>query len=370
MRVAFMHRSLAGGGTEADLRQMAIGLAARGHDLHVFTAKPVPLDGVTVHRVPIVRAGRTARVLSFGVLAPRRVRREAWDVVVGFGRTVAQDVVRVGGGTHLGYLTAMEQAGLRGRKRGPYHRAILWLERRMFATDQAARVLAVSGRVADEVMRDYAVGADRVRVFYTGVDMQRFPPRLRTVARERVRSELGIETGRVCVAVGTGFARKGFDALLACWERSPPRDTTLVVAGDDERLATYRRRAESHSMRGPVRILGPRTDVPALLAAAEVLCLPSRQEAFGNVVLEALASGIPVVATRTVGATELLDEACADLLVGDPTDAAALTGAIDRALDDGWEARRQASRTLAERHPWSRHLDEVERFFGEVGHAR
>jgi UDP-glucose:(heptosyl)LPS alpha-1,3-glucosyltransferase len=370
MRVAFMHRALAGGGTEADLRQMAVGLAARGHDLHVFTAKPAPLDGVTVHRVPLVRAGRTVRLLSFGIVAPRQVRRQTWDVVVGFGRTVAQDVVRVGGGTHRSYLTAMERAGLRGRRRGPYHQAILWLERRMFAAAQGARVLAVSRRVADEVMRDYAVGRVRVRVIYNGVDLERFHPRLRAVEYARVRGGLGIDTTRVCVAVGTGFARKGFDALLACWERCPPRDTTLVVAGNDERLAAYRRRFLSDRTRGAVRILGPRDDVPALLAAADVLCLPSRQEAFGNVVLEALATGVPVVATRTVGATELLDGRATELLVDDPDDAVALAGTIERALDDEWEVRRQAARALAERHPWSRHVDDVERLLAEVCHGR
>ena len=75
--------------------------------------------GVTVRRVRIVRGGRLVRLLSFAVAAPRAVARETWDVVVGFGRTPRQDVVRVGGGTHRSYLARMEAAGLRGRTRGP-----------------------------------------------------------------------------------------------------------------------------------------------------------------------------------------------------------------------------------------------------------
>src|SRR5215470_16796718 len=109
MRIAFMHRSLDGGGTEADLRRMASGLVARGHEVHVFCAKAgTPPPGVGVRRVPVVRAGRVARLLSFAVGAPRAVARERWDVVVGFGRTLRQDVVRVGGGTHRTYLGRME----------------------------------------------------------------------------------------------------------------------------------------------------------------------------------------------------------------------------------------------------------------------
>src|SRR5581483_11736547 len=86
-------------GTEADLRRMACGLAARGHELHVFAADgAASLPGVTLRRVPIVRAGRLARLLSFALAAPRAVARERWDLVVGFGRTPRQDVVRGGGG--------------------------------------------------------------------------------------------------------------------------------------------------------------------------------------------------------------------------------------------------------------------------------
>src|SRR5262249_31035211 len=157
MRIAFMHRSLSGGGTEADLRRMATGLAARGHSLHVFAASAdAPPPGVVAHRVPIARAGRWARLVSFALVAPRLVAGGRWDVVVGFGRTPRQDVVRVGGGTHRSFLAAMAAAGHR-RGGGPYHRTLLALERRMFAPEGHRRVLAVSRRVADEVTRDYAV---------------------------------------------------------------------------------------------------------------------------------------------------------------------------------------------------------------------
>jgi UDP-glucose:(heptosyl)LPS alpha-1,3-glucosyltransferase len=371
MRIAFMHRGLTGGGTEGDLRRMASGLAARGHAMHVFvaSARDVP-PGVTAHHVPVVRAGRWARLLSFALTAPRLVGRERWDVVVGFGRTPRQDVVRVGGGTHRSYLAAMAAHGRPGRGRGPYHRTILWLERRMFATDGHQRVLAVSRRVADEVVRDYGVARDRIRVVYNGVDLERFHPGRRPVEGARVRAELGIGRRRACVAIGTGYARKGFDLLLAAWRDAPPDDAVLVLVGGDQQLGRYRRLADAPDVRGRVLVLGPRPDVDAILAAADVLCLPSRQEAFGNVVLEAAAAGVPAVTSAAVGAAELLDGELASLVVDDPSRPGALRDAIARALGPGWEARSAAARRLAERHPWSRHLDEVERLLNEVANAR
>src|SRR5216117_317204 len=370
VRIAFMHRRLAGGGTEADLRRMAAGLAARGHEVHVFAARvDAAPPGVTLRRVPVVRAGRLARLLSFAALAPRLVAHERWDVVVGFGRTPRQDVVRVGGGTHRSYLARMEAAGLRGGWRGPYHRAILRLEARAFAPGAYRRVLAVSERVRDEVAADYHVPPERIRVLYNGVDLERFHPARRGVLGPVLRRALGLVDGeRVSAAIGSGFARKGFDLLLRLWREAPPRDTALVLVGDDERLASYRRQAEALGRR--VRVTGPRPDVEAVLAAADVACLPSRQEAFGNVVLEACAAGVPVVTARRAGAAELLRGPLAALVVDDPEDLVALARALAHALGPEHDALAHAARARAEDFPWDEHLDRLEALLAEVARGR
>ena len=364
MRIAFMHRSLAGGGTEADLRRTATGLAARGHDVHVFTARPnAALAGVTVHRVPAVRAGRLVRLLSFAAAAPRAVAETRFDVVVGFGRTLRQDVLRVGGGTHRSYLAAMEAAGLRSRWRGPYHRAVLWLERRAYAASR--RVLTVTHVAGEEIARDYGVGAERIAVVYNGVDLERFHPRHRVTLGPPARHALGIRPGaRVCVGIGSGFRRKGFDLLLRLWREAPPADAVLVLVGNDERLARWRR--EAAALGGRAVVTGPRDDVEAMLAAADIACVPSRQEAFGNVVLEACAAGVPVVTTRRAGAAELLGPPLDALVVDDPEDLRALAAAIARALGPDAPALGAAARACAEAHPWDEHLERIEGLLGEV----
>jgi UDP-glucose:(heptosyl)LPS alpha-1,3-glucosyltransferase len=304
----------------------------------------------------VLRAGRTARLLSFAVLAPPLVRREQYDVVVGFGRTLRQDVIRVGGGTHASYLARMRAGGMRGSAIGPYHRAILWLERRMFATGACRGVVAVSERAAREVYADYRVPREAMQVIYNGVDLERFRPRRASAEVAALRTELGISPGeRMCLGAGSGFMRKGFDLLLRLWREQPPPRTHLVLAGRDERLAAFRREAGRS-----VHVLGQRDDVPLLMAAADVVCVPSRQEAFGNVVLEALASGTPVVTSRVVGAAELLAPPLDALVIERPDDLAALRAALVRALADQHASYASASRALAEARPWPRHLDELE----------
>ena len=138
----------------------------------------------------------------------------------------------------------------------------------------------------------------------------------------------------------------------------------LVVVGDDERIGTFRRSAGTSAI-----LTGPRHDVEALLAAADVACVPSRQEAFGNVVLEACAAGVPVVTSRLAGAAELLDGALAGLVVDDPEDEEALAAALARALGPEGPALGRAGRLRAEALPWVAHVERLEAFLGEVARA-
>jgi UDP-glucose:(heptosyl)LPS alpha-1,3-glucosyltransferase len=360
VRIAFLHRQLEGGGTEADLVRMATGLAVRGHDMHVYCARTAGAPaGVRIHRVPVLPAGRVARLLSFAVLAPRAAARERYDLVVGFGRTLRQDVVRVGGGTHVSYLAEMRDAGVRGAATGPYHRAILWLEGRMFARGAARAVLTVSRRAADEVHRDYGVAAERVHVLYNGVDLERFHPQRDSAAAVALRAGLGLGSeDRLCLGVGSGFVRKGFDLLLELWRRRPPARTHLALVGRDARPSVLRPEAPGASR---IHALGSRDDVPLLMGAADVLCVPSRQEAFGNVVLEGMASGTPVVTSRRVGAAELIEPPLDALVIERPEAADDLESALARALGPAHAAYAAAARAAAEARPWSRHLDELER---------
>src|SRR5207253_3975167 len=149
--------------------------------------------------------------------------------------------------------------------------------------------------------------------------------------------------------------RKGFDLLLGLWRTAPPPHAVLALVGGDERLGAYRR--EASRLAGRVAVTGPRDDVAALLAAADVVCVPSRQEAFGNVVLEACAAGVPRVTSRRTGAAELLDGPLAALVVDDPEDLDALARALSHALGPAHDALAQAARPPAEEFPWDQPLD-------------
>ncbi len=340
MRLALVHKRYDRiGGAEWDCYELSRQLAARGHDVHLVVGEsrvPVP-DGITLHRVPVIRAGQLAKLLSFTARAPAVWRDVDADVVVGFGRTIGHDLFRVSGGCHLGYLARVAAERGRGealrQRLSPYQQALLAIERRQYAPGAYRKILAVSELSRDEILALYPrVPADDVAVLHYGVDATRFHPDNRARHGADVRRELGIPLEQpVVLLVGSGFVRKGVDTLLAIWRRQPPRGAALVVVGNDQHLVARRR--EATEIAGRVIFTGARRDVERLYAAADVFTLPSLYEGCPVAILEALASGLPVVTSRATGAPELLTGALAGLLVDDPRDQAAVAAALDAALD-------------------------------------
>ncbi len=377
MRIGLVHKRYDRlGGAEGDCYELSWRLAARGHDVRVVTGEcrvAVP-PGVRVHRVPVLRAGQIAKLLSFALRAPRVWRTLDADAVIGFGRTVGHDLFRASGGCHRRFLErrVAEEGGLaRLRWLRPYQRALLAIERRQYAPGGYRAILTVSARSRDEILSTYPrVPSGDVAIVHYGVDVQRFHPGRRAEDGAAARRELGIPPEQpVVLCVGTGFRRKGVDHLLDLWAEGPPAGAAFVVVGNDQHLAAYRRRAGE--LRGPVVFTGPRSDVERLYAAADAFTLPSMFDAFGMVVLEALASGLPVVAARDIGAAEVLTGPLGELLVDEASDHTALRAALMRALDpERRPALAHAARTIAEQASIDRSVDEIERWCAVVAKER
>ena len=133
------------------------------------------------------------------------------------------------------------------------------------------------------------------------------------------------------LALGRLHPNKGFDVLLAALARAPRLH--LWLAGEGDLRLTLERQAAALGIAERVRFLGWRDDIPALLAAADFLVCPSRHEPLGNVVIEAWAAGLPVIATASEGPRALIVDGKSGLLVP-VDDADALASAMRRLADD------------------------------------
>lgn len=215
-----------------------------------------------------------------------------------------------------------------------------------------------------------SLGADADRVFcaYNTVDIARFDQESRLTLEQRARFKryLGVKTSKVVLFCGQLIERKGLSDLIPAFAglvRQDP-DVTLVLVGSGRGERRYRVLCQSLGVSDNVLFTGfvTRDDLPRYYAIADLFVLPSRQEAWGYVINEALACGVPVVTTCVVGAsTDLIQDGKNGYKVP-PADPAALGAALRKFFDMGTDraAFREGARQLIEPFTISRAADAYE----------
>jgi UDP-glucose:(heptosyl)LPS alpha-1,3-glucosyltransferase len=352
------------GGVERATAGLVGALVEHGYDVHLLSPRgQAPLRGVTLHTLSLPPLPPAARVLALAASARRAVARASWDVVQSHERTLCQHVYRAGEGCHRAYLASEA----RPRARGLYHRIVLALERRVFA--RTPRIVAIAEAGRREIEALYGVTASRLSVVYNGVDLERFHPRNRARDRGPARSEAAIPASAfTALFVGSGFARKGLATAIEGFAASSDRQSRLVVLGKGD-TSGYRALASRLGIGERVVWLGARDDLERWYAAADIVVLPSRYEPFGNVHLEALAAGLPVVASRRAGGAEVIADGINGAIVN-PTDARALAAALDRFRERSQDELSEAARRSAEPYTYASQVEGFAKIYSSLARAR
>ena len=372
MRIALLTRRFDphGGGTERDLIVTAQCLRASGHQAVIFAHEVRgPSKDFALHRVRGLSLGRTAALLSFAYQAPIAARRAGADLILSFARTIGADVIRSGGSAHLSYVRAARRwrsaLEWNAMRMSPYHRAQMFIERRGFTSPKLRVAIAVSNLVRDDLMREFRLPASKAVTLYNGVDLERFTPPRDDAERGKLRTSLGIADQVPIVAfVGSGWGRKGLKSLLAAWPKVT-RGAHLVVVGADQNARWYQREAHRHAIASRVHFVGALPEVTQIFHAVDAVALPSLFEPFGNVILEAMASGAPVLASAQSGATELLPEPMQRFVVVDPTNPDEIAQKMNALLDADRQLRTLA-RATAEKYTWRNYAANLEKIISVV----
>jgi glycosyltransferase involved in cell wall biosynthesis len=314
---------------------------------------------IPVHpRVPGVDASLDrlllAKVWRFHQMANRVVaaREDEYDLVMGCGHTLSRPhTVNAVHFVHGAWLQSpshpFRSAGwsLGAAYQGLFsHMNARW---EITSLRQAEHIVAVSDKVRDE-LRALGLPGDRIETVVNGVDTEEFRPG----PADRTALQLPADVPLALFAGDIRSTRKNLDTVLRALPQVP--SLHLAVAGSLEG-SPYPALAEALGLSDRVHFLGFRRDMPALMRAADVFTFPSRYEACTLALLEALASGLPVVTARSTGGSELITEACGAVL-DDPDDQSALAEALNTMLahPDRHAAMGRAARAVAEAHSWRR----------------
>ncbi|HTP48158.1 MAG TPA: glycosyltransferase family 4 protein [Casimicrobiaceae bacterium] len=255
--------------------------------------------------------GRLWRDWSFARAVCRSIARKPPELVQSHERLLCCDVYRAGDGVHAAWL----QERLRGESAlarwlmewSPYHRYVLDMERRLFASPALRAVICNSKMVRDEIRERFGLPEERLHVIYNAVDSEVFSPQLREHGAA-VRAKLGVPEGAtVFLLIGSGYVRKGVATAISALARLPS-DTYLFVAGHDKARGGYKRLAQRLGVARRVALLGAHEDVRPFYGAADAFVLPTLYDPCPNAALEAMACGLPVITSDKCGAAELVLE--------------------------------------------------------------
>jgi UDP-glucose:(heptosyl)LPS alpha-1,3-glucosyltransferase len=348
-------------GQQRYLWRLGAWLAGRGHDVRMLTVRAQPdrvetAPGVTLERLDdLGRRALRRRVESLELdallLNPERSRSY---------RGVQANVLRSAYGTEhyvqklRSFRSPAERALRTALRLNPWDAAERRWERAFYeATSPAPEIVAQSRYMKAQITGSYDVPEDRVHVIHNAVDTDEYSVEARTALRDEMRARWSIPAGACCLLVlAHNFRLKGLWDILPALAAGGAPDVHLLVVGRGTGRAQRskaRRLVSGLGLEGRVTLAGPIRPALHAHAAADALIHLSWHDSFGFVVLEAMACGLPVVTTRFVGASELVEDGASGLLV-DPGSRDEIARAIEelRDLDVRTRMGRRAAATGAE----------------------
>lgn len=362
------------GGGELMLDRIITALAARGVGVKLIARRWEARPGVAFVPCNPPRFPRGSRDSRFANAACAIVRSGSTTLVQSHERIDCCDIFRAGDGVHAAYLAhrarGMGFAAKLLQKFSAYHRDVLRLERRMFESERLKAVIVNSEMVADEIVAFYGYPQERIHLIPNGIDLDRFNSGKQSELRAATRKRLGVaQDKKVLILVGSGYDRKGLRAAIETLALSGT-NAELWVVGRDRRPSHFSKYAARFGIADRLRMLGPQADALPFIQAADAMLLPSIYDPFPSAVLEALATGVPVVTSESCGARDAV-RALDAKLVRDAYDTEGLAQAIGHALALAEHPETAARcRAIAAGYGMDAMIDRMLELYSQFGHSR
>lgn len=308
------------GGLQRDFVRIAEECQIRGYSIRVYTLVwegPVP-EGFDVVIVPAVAITNYTRYQRFYHWVKDHLSLNPVGAVIGFNKMPGLDIYYAADAC---YEEKAQTQRSRLYRFIPRYRHFSRFERAVFEQSAETEILMISEVQKPIFLKYYDTQLERFHLLPPGISRDRVAPANSDEIRADLRLEFGIlEDETLLLMVGSGFITKGLDRILIGMSALPTackQNTRLIVIGQDA-PATFERMASLLGLKDRVKILKGREDIPRFLLGADFLVHPAYVENTGTVILEAIVSGLPVLATDNCGYADYVTEAGAGKLVPSP----------------------------------------------------
>lgn len=343
MRLAFcLFRYFPFGGLQRDFLRIAQACRERGHKVDVYTMAwegAVP-EGISLHLLKVSGLTNHGRAQAFARKLSERLAVENYAAVVGFNKLPGLDL----------YFAADPCFAARAEQRGPLYRlsgryrTYAALEKAVFDVRARTEILLISEVEKPNFIRHYGTAEARFHFLPPGISRDRMAPPDAEERWKRFRQELDFAADeRLLLMVGSGYQTKGLDRSIRALAALPEalRATTRLLVVGKGKGAPFLRLARKLGVAERVHLYGGRDDVPDFLLGSDLLMQPSYYENTGTAIVEALASGLPVLATANCGYAHYVEDADAGKLVPIPFEQAVMNARLLDMLTSGELPRRR-----------------------------
>jgi len=328
-------------GVERIMLECANHLASRGHDVTVYASEFELESLVSEVKTKIVGGPRHHIAIAAGWFdraVTSQLRNSDNSLLCSFGVVSPPGGVHWVQSVHKAWIeTSQRTRSTAGRLKqlcNPIHPLILRREHNHFVNRRYRKVIALTERVKYDLQRFYNVPDEDIVILPNGFSGNEFNTANTTSARSEMRAQLGyLDTDKVVIFVANELDRKGFFPLTRAIAKLNDKDLKLLVVGsvDSSSLSSY---LSSQNLLGRTKFIGPTAQVWRYYAAADVFALPTIYEAWGMVIVEAMACGIPVVTSKLAGAAIAVQDGLNGFLLDDPSDPDEIAGKLSRALNE------------------------------------
>ncbi len=341
--------------------------AINGLEMHVFANRwDTHSTGVHFHKVPIIKFPRFLTTISFAFFANKRIAAADMDLIHAHDRILNADLFTAHGLPHATWI-----GEVRRKRPSLFDRTTAWVERRLVMSARCRRIMPVSTLVKQKMIAVFPGIEDKIRVITPGVDNTPFEALNRHECRARIRPQFGIaESDRVILFVGMNFEVKGLEAIMAAVGQlkkiRPGVATRLLVVGKGD-TKRYQGIARQLGIEEDVLFAGVwREEIAPLYLAADLFAMLSVYDTFGLTVLEAMAAGLPVIISPTVGARDVVRNGQNGYIV-DPGQTEEVSRRMAMALERKENERlARCARQTAEAHTWSAMAQKVAGIYEEL----
>lgn len=323
------------GGLQRDCLNISDRLVERGHSVTILTTRQVghveSSATIKVHAVRVLSNPGTEYALGRAVLAARR----DFDCVVGFNKMAGLDIYYAGDppyfASKLGWWRPFSPRFMRQQN----------LESMIFAPGNAVQIIALSEQQAALYRGFWRTEESRVHVVGPTLDPKRRRPDLLTVDRNEIRDRFGLPREAViALTIANRLKVKGLDRAVKALQPFP--GVHWLIAGlrkNSEEETRLRGLIAKSGMSERVTLLGIQEDIPAIVVVSDFMLHAARLENTGTVILEALANGLPVIASDACGYAKYVEASGAGLVVANRDDPEIWRQAIQKAGDPAVRAQ-------------------------------